>query len=87
MFNIAMFVWRLFDFYALLIFVWCILSWIPMRRDGILSDIAGAIDTLVSPYVNLFRRFIPPFGGLDFSPILAIIVLQLIERLLLGILF
>ena len=86
-FSIAMFVWRLFDFYALLIFVWCILSWIPIRRDGILSDIAGAIDTLVSPYVNLFRRFIPPFGGLDFSPILAIVVLQLIERLLLGILF
>ncbi|MDO4807197.1 MAG: YggT family protein [Coriobacteriales bacterium] len=86
MFSFAMFVWRLFDFYAILIFVWCILSWLPIPREGIVSDIAGAIDTLVSPYVNLFRRLIPPFGGLDFSPIVAIVVLQLIERLILGIL-
>lgn len=87
MFSLAMFVMRLFDFYAILIVVWCILSWLPMPRDGILADIVGAIDTLVSPFINLFRRFIPPFGGLDFSPMLAILALQLIERLLIGILF
>lgn len=86
MFSIGLFVYRLIDFYEILIIVWCILSWIPIPREGIISDIAGAIDTLVSPYINLFRRFIPPFGGLDFSPILAIVILQLVERLLLGIL-
>lgn len=86
MINIALVILRLVDFYALLIFVWCILSWLPMPREGFFADVVGAIDTLVSPYVGLFRRFIPPFGGLDFSPILAIVILQLLERLILGIL-
>ncbi len=81
-----MFILRLFDFYALLIFVWCILSWFPLPREGVIADIVGAIDALVSPYINLFRRFIPPFGGLDFSPILAIVVLQLVERFLMRLL-
>lgn len=81
-----MIVARLFDFYQILIIVWCILSWLPTPRDGVLSDVVGAIDTLVSPYINLFRRFLPPFGGIDFSPILAVVVLQLIERFVFGML-
>lgn len=85
--HILGFVIRLLDFYALLIVIWCIMSWIPMRRDGVLADVAGAINTLVSPYINIFRRFIPPFGGFDFSPVVAIIALQLLERILLGILY
>ena len=84
--SFAVFVLRLFDFYEILIIVWCILSWIPMREEGILYDVASAIDTLVSPYVNLFRRIIPPLGGLDLSPILAIVVLGLIERGIMSIL-
>ena len=86
MFSLPVFILRLFDFYALLIFVWCILSWFPRPREGVIADIVGAIDALVSPYINLFRRFIPPFGGLDFSPILAIVVLQLVERFLMRLL-
>lgn len=85
-FSVAVFVSRLFMFYQMLIVVWCILSWIPMSGEGILGSIAGAIDTLVRPYIDLFRRIIPPFGGLDFSPIVAIIVLGFIERLVMGIL-
>lgn len=86
MFSVASFIMRLFDFYQILIIVWCIMSWIPLPREGIVSDVAGAVDALVSPYVYLFRRFIPPFGGLDFSPILAIVILHLIERFIIGIL-
>lgn len=86
MFSMAVFVSNLFRFYQILIIVWCILSWIPVPRNGLLGDLVGAIDALVSPYINLFRRFIPPFGGLDFSPILAIVVLQLIGRFVIGIL-
>ncbi len=86
MFNIVTFVMRLFDFYQILIVIWCILSWIPIPRDGLLGDIVGALNSIVSPYINLFRRFIPPLAGIDFSPILAVLVLQLIERFVLGML-
>jgi len=40
----------------------------------------GVMDFLsetVEPYLNLFRRFIPPIGPLDLSPIVAILVLQI----------
>ena len=70
----------LINFYEFLVVVWCILSWIPMREGSILSDVAGAIDRIVSPYMNLFRRFIPPLGGIDFSPIVAILVLSVLEN-------
>ena len=84
--TIALFLYRLIDFYEILIIIWCILSWIPLREGSVVTDIARAIDSIVSPYMNLFRRFIPPFGGLDFTPILAIVVLGLIQRLIIGIL-
>ena len=82
-FSLAYFFVRLVNFYQILIVVWCILSWFPVPRNGLLADLVGAIDALVSPYINLFRRFIPPFGGLDFSPILAIAVLSLVSRVVL----
>jgi uncharacterized protein YggT (Ycf19 family) len=39
---------------------------------------------VVEPYLRLFRRLLPPFGGLDFSPILAIITLQIINSIVVG---
>ncbi|HBE51451.1 MAG TPA: hypothetical protein DDW76_22400, partial [Cyanobacteria bacterium UBA11369] len=34
------------------------------------------------PYLNIFRSFIPPLGGMDFSPILAIVLLNVVSSLL-----
>ena len=37
------------------------------------------------PYLNLFRRVIPPIGGaIDLSPMLGFIALQILEKLLLS---
>ena len=36
------------------------------------------------PYLRLFRRFIPPLGPVDISPIVAILVLQIVGRLIIG---
>lgn len=57
-----------------------------MREGGLVQDIAAVLDTIVGPYLNLFRRFIPPMGGMDFSPVVAVIALSVIERLVIGIL-
>lgn len=76
----------LFNFYSILVLVYCILSWVPISNPhGLLADFAGALQTIVGPYLNIFRRFIPPFGGIDFSPVIAILALNLIERLVLNI--
>lgn len=81
MLNLLVLIQRLFSVYETLIVVWCLMSWIPMRPGGLLDDIRGAIGIIVEPYLNLFRRFIPPLGGIDFSPIVAILALGIIERL------
>lgn len=70
----------LVSFYEWLVVIWCLLSWLPIREGSVIYDIACAIDRLVSPYINLFRRFIPPVGGIDFSPVVALFALSFLQR-------
>lgn len=73
---------QLINVYTFIIFVYVLMSWIP-TKSGILADIDNALGKLCDPYLDLFRRFIPPIGGMvDISPIVAILALQLIETLL-----
>ena len=78
----------LVNFYEWLVIIWCFMSWFPLREGSLMYDVAVVIDRIVSPYMNLFRRFVPPLGGMDFSPIVGLFVLsfgeRLIFRLLLG---
>lgn len=66
--------------YLILIFVRILLSWFQTAEwaGNIISFLAPVTD----PYLNIFRSFIPPLGGIDFSAILAIFVLQLIPGIL-----
>ncbi|MBQ3282752.1 MAG: YggT family protein [Atopobiaceae bacterium] len=70
----------LVDFYELLIVIWCVLSWVPTNEYGALQDFREVLGKIIRPYLDLFRRFIPPMGGVDFSPILAILVLNFLQR-------
>lgn len=77
----------LFQIYDFLIIAYCIASWIPPRNpSGWWSDIVAVLKRLVEPYLNIFRRFIPTAAGLDFSPIIAIVVLNLVQALLVSVL-
>lgn len=81
--QIGYVVYRLLNFYEILIFVQVLLSWFVSSGNRFVVDVYGALSTLVDPFVNLFRRFIPPIAGLDWSPFIAILVLQLVQRLVL----
>ncbi|MEE1209173.1 YggT family protein [Parafannyhessea umbonata] len=81
--QIGYVVYRLLNFYEMLIFVQVLLSWFVSSGNKFVVDVYGALSTLVDPFVNLFRRFIPPLAGLDWSPFIAILVLQLVQRLVL----
>ena len=73
---------RLVDVYTFIIFVYVLMSWIPFKK-GVIADIDNVLSKICDPYLNLFKRFIPPIGGMiDISPIIAIIALQLFIRLL-----
>lgn len=72
----------LIDFYEMLIIAYCILTWIPMNPNGLLADIGAVLDSIVGPFLNFFRRMMPPIGGIDFSPVIAVLALTVIQRLL-----
>ncbi|HUB36919.1 MAG TPA: YggT family protein [Solirubrobacteraceae bacterium] len=44
--------------------------------------VLGFLRDVCEPYLRIFRRMLPSFGGLDFSPIIAIVVLQLVNTIL-----
>ena len=46
----------------------------------VLDAVLGFLRDVCEPFLRLFRRFLPSFGGLDFSPVLAIITLQIVNR-------
>ncbi len=73
---------QLVNAYTMVIFVYVLLSWFPMKR-GLLADIDNALAKICDPFLNLFKKLIPPIGGMiDITPIIAIIVLQLVMRIL-----
>jgi len=61
-----------------LLVVYAVLSWIPGASPMLLD----LISRLAEPLVRPFRRFIPLIGGIDLSPLAAIVVLQVIAIVL-----
>nr|WP_290227461.1 YggT family protein [Trichocoleus desertorum] len=60
--------------YTVLLIIRILLSWFPTISWS--DPPFSIVSQLTDPYLNLFRSFIPPLGGMDFSPILAIFLLQ-----------
>jgi YggT family protein len=86
--DIADYVEALFLVYLILIFGAILISWIEalgrMPYNPYLRAVTGFIREVTNPYLNLFRRFIPPIGMFDLSPILAIIVLLIAQAVVVG---
>lgn len=77
-------IYNLFYFYEILIIVRIFMTWIPSINWE--AQPTKTVRIMTDLWLDLFRRFIPPVGGLDFSPIVAIIVLQILQTLIVGML-
>ena len=78
--NVADYVDALFTVYIILIFANILISYVPrMPYRPWLRAVLDFITETTNPYLNFFRRFLPPIGGggfaLDLSPIIGIILL------------
>lgn len=87
--DVADYVGALFLVYIILIFLNVLSSWIPrMPYNPWLRATLDFITETTNPYLNLFRRLLPPLGGggfaLDLSPILGVILLFIVRGLLVG---
>jgi YggT family protein len=84
--DVADYVDTLVLIYLVLIFIRILMSWIPRIPYNRWLDMAlGFVRDVTDPYLNLFRRFIPPLrmgpGALDLSPIIATFVLLIVGGL------
>lgn len=68
------------NIYFVLILIRVLLSWFP--NVNWMSQPFSTLSQLTDPYLNLFRSIIPPLGGIDFSPMLAILLLQFVAQTL-----
>ena len=66
----------LFQVYFVMLFSRIILSWIPEFQG---YKVVQFIAYYTDPYLNFFRRFIPPLGMIDISPIFAFFGLSALE--------
>ena len=71
---------NVFNLYFFLIILRIFLSWIPSLNWS--AQPWQTIRDVCDAYLNIFRKFIPPFNGLDFSPIIALLVLQLVQNII-----
>ncbi|NEP39660.1 MAG: YggT family protein [Okeania sp. SIO2H7] len=70
------------NIYMVLMLIRILLSWFP--NVNWYDPPFSILSQLTDPYLNLFRSFIPPLGGIDFSAIIAIFVLQIAAQLIVG---
>ena len=82
--NLIFVVNNLFQIYFWLILVRCLLSFVQSIDWD--SQPFAALRDVTDLYLDIFRKIIPPFGGIDFSPVVAVIVLQILNYLLLYLL-
>ncbi|HEY9845638.1 MAG TPA: YggT family protein [Candidatus Caenarcaniphilales bacterium] len=73
---------KFISIYLILIFIRVLLSWFP--NINWLSPPFSILSQLTDPYLNIFRSIIPPLGGIDLSPIIGIILLQVLAGFLGG---
>jgi YggT family protein len=87
--DVANYVQALFGVYILLIFIYILLNLmfslgvrLPYSRwsDAVLNFLRDVCE----PYLRIFRRFIPPIGMFDLTPMIAIFVLVIVEQIVVS---
>ena len=72
-----------FQIYTILLVIYILMSWVPSMRE---TKFGQFLAVIVEPYLGFFRKFIPPLGMIDISPIVALFALNLIRTGILSIL-
>ncbi|MBE3568662.1 MAG: YggT family protein [Bacillales bacterium] len=67
----------LIEIYSWALIIYILMSWLPGARE---SSFGQFLAKICEPYLEPFRRIVPPIGMIDFSPIVAFIVLNLATR-------
>ena len=78
--SVTNFIYVLTSLYTLVILLYILSSWVRLPYSIWLNRIQRFLYDVCEPYLRLFRRLLPSFGGLDLSPMVAIFVLWIAEQ-------
>ena len=73
---------KLIGLYEIALLIRIVLSWIPHNP---FNQAVQFLYKITDPVLNPVRKLIPPFKGIDFSPVIVLIGLEIIERFVVGI--
>ncbi len=65
------------NIYSFVLIASILMSWLPNAKE---SSFGQMLSKVTDPYLDIFRKIIPPFGMIDFSPIIAIFALNLASQ-------
>ena len=87
--DVAAYVNALFTVYIILVFLRVLMSWIPRLPDNRgVQAVAEFVRQTTDPYLNMFRRFLPPVGGggfaLDLSPVIGVFLLLIGQQIVVA---
>ncbi len=86
MLDLYILIAKLLGVYQLIIFVWVILGWLQMYNalpySRPLHMVMEILYRLTEPVLGFFRRLLPPMGGLDLSPLIAILGIEVLIMIL-----
>ena len=72
--------------YVLVILVYIVTSWLRLPYSLALNRVQRFLYDVCEPYLRIFRRLLPSMGGIDLSPVLALLALGVINRFLIWLL-
>jgi YggT family protein len=67
------------NFYSLIVFVAVVLSWLRLSPE---NPMVRVIAAMTEPVLAPMRKILPDLGGFDFSPMILLLILQLLKGLL-----
>ncbi len=86
MLDLYILIAKLLGVYQLIIFVWVVLGWLQMYNalpySRPLHMVMEILYRLTEPVLGFFRRLLPPMGGLDLSPLIAILGIEVLIMIL-----
>ena len=66
--------------YMLVIFVRAMFSWLPPRHRQ--NELYAFVFAITEPVIRPVRKILPPMGGMDFSPLAVLVLLQVLSHVL-----
>lgn len=79
MYTLMRFIDILFDLYSFTIIVRTLLPWLGVNNY---HPVMRFLIQITEPVLAPLRRYIPPMGGLDFTPMVALLAIWLVEQIL-----